>query len=232
MLSVYYLWSALLENQTSVLGYTRPDLLTYVLLMTLLRAWVLGCVTDRLPMEISKGKLSELLLRPMSNAGYWAAQDLASKSLNIGFAILEVSLFAWMVHAPLVTPSQGVTWLWFMLTTFGGMIIYFQMSYMLGVMGFWTAQSWGPRFCFEILLEFCAGAYFPIDVLPKAAQKILMMLPFPYLVFVPSSIYLGRIQDGAIIACLWHQLFWIVTLSVGVNLFWKKGLRFYAAEGG
>ena len=87
---------------------------------------------------------------------------------------------------------------------------------MLGVMGFWTAQSWGPRFCFEILLEFCAGAYFPIDVLPKAAQKILMTLPFPYLVFfVPSSIYLGRIQGGAIVSCLLHQVFWIVALSFG-----------------
>ena len=232
MLSVYYLWSALLENQTSVLGYSRQDLLTYVLLMTLLRAWVLGCVTDRIPMEIAKGKLSELLLRPMSHIGYWISQDCASKSLNVGFAVVEVSLFAWMVHAPLTAPAQIATWLWFALSVLGGMIMYFQMSYMLGVMGFWTAQSWGPRFCFEILLEFCAGAYFPIDVLPHAAQRVLMTLPFPYLVFVPSSIYLGRIQGGAIVSCLLHQVFWIVALSFGVNLFWKRGLRFYSAEGG
>jgi ABC-2 type transport system permease protein len=232
MLSVYYLWSALLENQTSVLGYTRVDLITYVLLMTLLRAWVLGCVTDRIPMEISKGKLSELLLRPISHLGYWASQDLASKSLNIMFAVLEVSLFAWLVSAPLAAPEQAITWFWFALSVLGGMIMYFQMSYMLGVMGFWTAQSWGPRFCFEILLEFCAGAYFPIDVLPAAAQKILMLLPFPYLVFVPSSIYLERIQGAEILSCLAHQAVWIVVLSFGVRIFWKKGLRFYSAEGG
>jgi ABC-2 type transport system permease protein len=226
------LWSALLENQTSVLGYSRVDLLTYVLLMTLLRAWVLGCVTDRIPMEISKGKLSELLLRPMSNVGYWAAQDLASKSLNMGFAVVEVTVFALLVRAPLATPQHGVTWFWFVLSTFGGMIIYFQMSYMLGVMGFWTAQSWGPRFCFEILLEFCAGAYFPIDVLPQAAQKVLMLLPFPYLVFMPSSIYLERTHGAAIGSCLAHQAGWIVALSFLVNWFWKKGLRHYSAEGG
>jgi len=232
MLSVYYLWSALLENQTSVLGYSRQDLLTYVLLMTLLRAWVLGCVTDRIPMEIAKGRLSELLLRPISHVGYWISQDLASKSLNIGFAVVEVSVFAWLVKAPLTMPTEVATWLWFGLATMFGMIMYFQLSYMLGVMGFWTAQSWGPRFCFEILLEFCAGAYFPIDVLPPAAQRALMALPFPYLIFAPSSIYLGRIHGGAIASCLLHQGVWIVVLSFGVSQIWKRGLRFYSAEGG
>ncbi len=81
-----YLWSALLENQTSVLGYTRQDLLThYVLLMTLLRAWVLrlrdGPDSDG---NSEKGKLSEVLCSSRCHTLVIGFPKIwASESLNI-----------------------------------------------------------------------------------------------------------------------------------------------------
>jgi len=231
LFSLYFLWSALLANQTGVLGYSRDQLLTYVLMMTLLRAFVLGCVTDRLPQEIAKGNLSDVLLRPISHLGYWATQDAANKTLNLVSAFFEVLLFMVLVQAPFYIPKSLIQWGGFILSTFGGIIIYFQFSYLLGVMGFWTSQSWGPRFCFEVILEFCAGAYFPIDILPETFQKVLSFLPFPYLIFYPLSIYLERVEGRAILTCLLAQIFWIGILSFRIHFLWKKGLRKYAAEG-
>ena len=232
LVSIYFLWSTLLEKQTDLMGYNRVELLTYVLLMTLLRAWVLGCVSDRIPSEIATGKLSELLMRPISHMGYWATQDAAMKALNIVFAIPEVLIFSWLMSSPFYLPKDPVTLMWFALSVMGGMVLYFQMSYMLGVMGFWGSQSWGPRFCFEVVLEFCAGAYFPIDILPGAMQKVISALPFPYLVYYPLSIYLERLPRGEIVSCFVHQAVWIVVLAIVLKQFWKIGLRRYAAEGG
>ncbi len=231
LISIYFLWSALLSHDQSLLGYSRDQLLTYVLVMTLLRAWVLACITDRIPMEIAKGMLSDILLRPISHLGYWATQDAASKTLNVVSAVFEVTIFSLLVGAPFLLPATASTWPLFAASVLGGMIIYFQMSYLLGVIGFWTAQSWGPRFCFEIILEFCAGAYFPIDLLPAKIQKILGFLPFPYLIFAPVSIYLGRYNHHEILHSFLMQLFWITALTVLTQFFWKKGLRKYAAEG-
>ncbi len=232
MISIYFLWSTLLEHQTNLLGYSRVQLLSYVLLMTLLRAWVLGCVSDRIPSEIATGKLSEILLRPLSHIAYWATQDAAMKSLNIVFAIPEVVIFSLLMASPVFFPNDPLTLVWFILSVLGAMTLYFQMSYILGVMGFWGSQSWGPRFCFEVILEFCAGAYFPIDILPSAAQKIISALPFPYLVYYPLSIYLERLSPAEIVSSFVHQIFWIVTLGFLLRQFWHAGLRHYAAEGG
>lgn len=231
LISIYFLWSALLTNQQSLIGYSREQLLTYVLVMTLLRAWVLGCVTDRIPTEIAKGMISDVLLRPISHLWYWATQDAASKSLNLMSAIFEVGIFTLIVSAPILPPKTGALGGLFALSTVLGMIIYFQMSYMLGVLGFWTSESWGPRFCFEIVLEFCAGAYFPIDLLPGVIQKILSLLPFPYLVYYPLSIYLGRLDSAAILHSFGMQLLWIAILTFLTKGFWNFGLRKYAAEG-
>jgi ABC-2 type transport system permease protein len=231
MVSLYFLWSALLAHQDGLLGYDREHLLTYVLMATLLRALVLACASDYLPSEIAKGKLSDVLLRPISHMGYWAAQDASSKLLNLLSATLELAIFMKLVRAPLVVPGHLLTWLAFAFTLLGGMIIYFQMSYLLGVMGFWTAQSWGPRFCFEIVLEFCGGSYFPIDILPPTLQRAISVLPFPYLVFYPLQIYLERGGTGLILRCLVMQVVWIGVLGFMVRLLWKMGLKKYAAEG-
>lgn len=231
LLSIYFLWSAVLTPQSNLLGYTRDGMLTYVLMMTVLRALVLGAVTDRIPSEIAKGTLSDILLRPISHLGYWATQDAASKSLNLISVIFEISLFTWLVSAPFLLPSELWRWAAFMAAVAGGMILYFQMSYLLGVMGFWTAQSWGPRFCFEITLEFCAGAYFPIDLLPAGLQAVLIKLPFPYLVYFPLSIFLGRATLDQVFSGLITQLFWAVALAVCVKSLWTVGLRKYGAEG-
>jgi ABC-2 type transport system permease protein len=182
-------------------------------------------------MEIAKGNLSDVLLRPVSQVGYWAAQDAANKLLHLAFAVAEIGLFMAIVRPPFLAPSSALHALAFVLATLGGMVLYFQMSFMLGAMGFWSAQSWGPRFCFEVILEFCAGAYFPVDLLPVWAQNILSNLPFPYLIFQPVSIYLGRSSGAEILSCFAHQAVWIAILGLMVRLMWSAGLRRYAAEG-
>ena len=92
-------------------------------------------------------------------------------------------------HAADDAAAQLATWrLWFRRSVLGGMIVYFQMSYMLGVMGL-RLRSRGGRFILRSC-SVCAGAYFPIDVLPHAAQRVLLTLPFPYLVFVPLPLYI------------------------------------------
>lgn len=231
LFSLYFLWSAVLKGQKSVFGYEREQLLTYVVVMTLLRAWVLACVTDQIPGEISKGKISDVLLRPISHMYYWAMQDAANKVISVVSAVVEISIFVTLVSAPLYISKDALSWLLFFLSTLAGMVIYFQMSYMLGVVGFWSSATWGPRFCFEVILEFCAGAYFPIDVLPLWAQKILSYLPFPYLVFTPISIYLGRLSSSEIMSAFLHQFVWIGVLAVATRLLWRAGLSHYSAEG-
>lgn len=232
LVSTYFLWKTLIAGKTELLGYSSDQLLTYVLLMVLLRSWVLACITWRLPSEISKGKLSELLLRPISQVWYWAVQDLANKVLNVASAVLEVGLFMLLVKGSFRLPEQFWVWPAFALSVAMGVVIYFQMSYMLGVLGFWTSQSWGPRFCFEILMEFCAGSFFPIDLLPLWAQRAISTSPFPYLVYYPASIFLERLTAQQIFTCYLTQVVWIALLSILMKAAWNMGLKKYAAEGG
>ena len=102
---------------------------------------------------------------------------------------------------------------------------------MEGCWGFWTAESWGPRFLIELILEFSAGAFFPLDVLPPTVQSILKCAPSPYLVFFPLNIYLERLSTIDIARGFAIELMWIVTFAALTRFVWTKGLAAYEAEG-
>jgi ABC-2 type transport system permease protein len=231
LFSLYFLWSALLGNEESVFQYSRSQILTYVLGMNILRALVLWSATDNLPSEIVHGQLSDLLLRPIRPIGYWAARDVAAKGLQLSSAVVEVALFALVASTRLYLPHRLLTWVAFLASLGGAIVLYFMMSYCLGLAAFWTSQSRGPRFCFDLVLEFSAGAYFPIDVLSSGWQAFLSWLPFPYLIFYPLNIYLDRVGGAVIARTLCTQAVWIGVLWMMVNATWRRGMRTYAAEG-
>jgi ABC-2 type transport system permease protein len=229
MLSLYFLWVSLLKTQGSFLGYSRAQMLTYVLGMSLLRALVLSGKGWELIQEISSGKLSSYLLRPIDYFAFHFSRELAAKTLLGLSAIVEIAVLVALFRAPLYWPSLSAA-LGALVLAAGAMVLYAELSLLVCSAAFWTSESIGPLFLFELILQFAAGAFFPLDVLPASVQAGLRLTPFPYLVYVPLETYLERgpaIGPSLAIACIW-----IVALYAALRSVWSVGLRDYAAEGG
>jgi len=231
LLSFYYLWSALLATRNSFAGYDRAEMITYVLGTNILRGLVFGSRNDEIAYEINRGRLSAYLLKPVSFAGYTFSRDLAVKSINSLSAIIEVIVLAFILKAPIRWPHYLWQWLVFVASLCGAVVLYFLLSFLVGCWGFWTAESGGPRFCLELFLEFTAGSFFPIDVLPPALQTVFKTFPSPYMIFFPLRIFLGKLTTIDLIKGFSIQLLWIVVLEVIVRHVWRRGVSVYGAEG-
>lgn len=232
IVSLYFLWTALLAHQERFLGYNLSQMLTYVLGLSILRALVLTSNNWETAYEINSGRLSNYLLKPISFHGYCAAQELAQKLLFFLSSIVEMGFLIVIFQVPLYVPAHGAAFLWTFLAVSSAMVLYFLMSSCLGLLGFWTAESSGPIFCFDIVLSFAAGAFFPLDVLPKSLQTGLNLLPFPYLVYFPLNIYLERASGPEIARGFGILWFWVIVLFFAVRATWRQGLKQYGAEGG
>ena len=77
VLSLYFLWSALLKGEQTLLGYSRSQMLSYVLGMSLLRAFVISGKGWEMIGEIASGKISHYLIRPIHYFGYLFARAMA-----------------------------------------------------------------------------------------------------------------------------------------------------------
>jgi len=69
-------------------------------------------------------------------------------------------------------------------------------------------------------------------VLPPLLKQILYFTPFPYQLYFPISIYLGRVAGAE----LWHglaiQLAWVLAAYGFARWMWRRGIKHYSAFGG
>jgi ABC-2 type transport system permease protein len=73
---------------------------------------------------------------------------------------------------------------------------------------------------------------FPLDILPPTVRQILDFTPFPYQLFLPVGIYLGKITGAALVKGLIVQAAWVIGAYVLARLAWARGIKKYAAAGG
>ncbi len=232
VLSLYSFWNALLGSKPSFMGYTRSEMLAYVLVINVLRSLVFTGRGWHLVQEISSGKISSYLVRPISYHLYSLSLDLAQKTVHVASAFVEVGILAYFIGGGLFLPAHASTWLLFSASAVLASLIFFFMEFLVSSLAFWTSESGGPLFCFELFLQFAAGAFFPLDVLPDALRRLLSATPFPYMVYFPARIFLEKVgfAEAARVLCI--EAAWLAAFVAAALSAWRVGVNSYAAEGG
>lgn len=231
LLLVYFIWWSVFKSQSQVFGYTTASILTYILVAALMRAVVLSTrVTDMMD-SINTGNIVNFLIKPLGFIRYYLTRDIADKLFNIGFYLVEVTLLIFLLRPPIILQTKIPVLILFLLATIGGLIIYFCINFIISLTAFWVENSWGPIFLMSIFLESLGGGLFPVDILPKPVFDILMLTPFPYLIYFPAKLYLGGMNNLEIISGFSIILAWIVILTALMKVTIGSGFRHFSAVG-
>lgn len=234
ILLVFFLWSTVFADpQRVVFGYDRDKILTYVFGILLLRAIVLSARTVDVAGEISRGDLTNFLLKPISYFKYWFTRDISSKVLNLSFAIVEAAILYIFLKPPFFFQTDSVALLGFFVSASLAVVLFFGLLFLVNLVTFWMPENgWAAQFLFVVIItDFLSGGVFPLDILPTVVQKVIYLLPFPYLLFFPLQVYLGKITGPQMLGGILISFFWVMVFLLGINIVWNKGLRRYAAEG-
>lgn len=231
-LTLLFFWLAIYGNRTEFLGYQKTQMLAYVVGIAFLRAIVLDSRSTDLASQIRDGSLTKLLLQPVKTMRFWFTRDVADKSLNLFFTIIEILAIAWLLKLSFYLPHYLSTYFSFAVLSLMAIFLYFFLSFTLSVIAFWTEDVWASRWLFGIIfLEFLAGAFFPLDVLPSWLTRIVYLTPFPYLVFFPMKLWLEQLTifqtvQAFLVCFVWLIFFWWLS-----TFLWRKGSKNYQAYG-
>jgi len=225
----YFIWRSILSEGGEIYGYDFASIMTYLFGTTLLRSLVMGSRTVDLGWMINSGYLSVPLMKPLSIFKFFFIRDLADKLYNLSFIFIEIPLIYFIFRPPVFLQSNLFTIFLFTISLILAILIYFYINILFGSIAFWSRDVWAPRFLLMVIMEFATGAMFPLDMLASGITKILYLLPFPYLLFMPLQVYLG--QDPDLFAHFGIQFFWVIALYLLAKIVWQKGLRVYEAEG-
>lgn len=235
MLITYFLWSSVYagSNQHNLFGYTQPQMLTYIILFSIVGSITQTTKTYLIGYDINFGKLSSHLLKPYSYFTFNIFRDLGDKLINTLFSVSEICILVLLLKIPLVIQPGIFTWIPFIISILVSSVLYFEINSLLALIGFWSRDTWAPRFVFYTIVAFLSGSYFPLDILPQPLFKVLELTPFPYLVYYPVKMYLfgDRYGFGVIFRNLLINFSWILLLFLVIRKVWRSGLRVYTSEG-
>lgn len=101
------------------------------------------------------------------------------------------------------------------------------MSYLIGLLAFWTNTVWGISMVNSVLIDVFGGRLFPILIASPVMKKICAILPYQYIYYVPVQI----LECKTRVISLFAQVIYSLALFVISQIIFKRGLKRYEAVG-
>ena len=225
------MWSAIYGEQQIIKGFTLREMITYILIGNLFhvmtRNWLAGVIAE----DIKEGRLSVFLIKPISYFRYILFREIGRISLAVIMSVLSQALVILFFLKVFILNAEILRLALIFAMIIFAFIIELFISYLVGLIAFWTDEVEGLYRTIERLNKFFSGGYFPINLLPAAFVNISLFLPFAYSFFVPAQLYLKKIDLSAGLKGIFIQLVWIAALYALIGAVWKKGLKKYEGVG-
>jgi ABC-2 type transport system permease protein len=237
LMATIYLWRAVYAGKSptdpTVAGYSLAGMTSYYLLVTIVDA--LTAVTEddwQIASDIREGAINQFLLKPIDYLTYRLCLFGAGRLIYVTIAALPVVIFILIQRKYWVGPPDALTFCIFILSLGLTALLQFFISYTMALLAFWLLEI-STLIFIVFAFEYMAGGHlFPLDILPPAVSAALQFTPFPYQLFFPVSIYLGRISGPELWQGLSIQVFWVAFFYVVARWTFQKGIRRYTAFGG
>jgi ABC-2 type transport system permease protein len=235
VLAMIYLWRTIFEGQgnATIAGYTLGQMISYYLIVQIVDALTAVNEDDwQIASDIKDGMISQFLLKPVDYLWYRLSLFLAGRVTYIAVAGLPLALFIYWLRDHLEAPESAARFGLFLLALGMTALLQFLISYAMAMLAFWVLEVSTFIFILYALEYLASGHLFPLDILPPGLQQVLELTPFPYQLYFPISIYLGRVGESELWRGLLIQFVWVVIAYAVARFMWRLGIRRYEAVGG
>jgi ABC-2 type transport system permease protein len=206
---------------------------SYYLIVTIVD--VLSAVNEddwQIAADIKDGNISGFLVKPIDYLAYRFFLFLSSRVIYLLVSAVPLGIFIFCMREYFVLPPDGATVVFFLISVVLTAMLQFFISYAMAMLAFCVLEVSTFIFILFALEYLASGHLFPLDILPPMVEKVLFLTPFPYQMYFPVSVYMGRITGSALAHGLMIQAMWVVAAYVMARVAWSRGIRKYSAVGG
>ncbi|MFD1953599.1 ABC transporter permease [Paenibacillus thailandensis] len=207
-----YIWHAMFEGRDTLNGLTYSQMLAYYGVATLIHYISFDFADWNLQMLVRSGKFVTFALRPLPHWLFALAQKIGHRSLALWIEVLPVmALFIFVFGVNMKPAAPG----WAIVSILLSFLMNFLVNYCVGLTAFWLVRAEGVRRVFLLLKDVSAGVFIPLSFFPDALQKLLFFLPFQFITYLPTRVYIGDYELAGIHLSL-GQAVALQTAAVGV----------------
>ena len=236
LVAILYVWRTIYSGKSpgaTVGSYTLAEMISYYLLITLVDALTAVNEDDwQIAADIKDGNISQFLLKPIDYLWYRLCLFFSGRLTYLAVAAVPLALFVLYLRRYFVLPADGTAWGCFLLSTLLTALLQFFSSYAMAMLAFWVLEVSTFIFILFAFEYIASGHLFPLDILPPGLQLVLHYTPFPYQLYFPVSVYMGKATRAELLQGLLLQVFWVLAAYALARFGWSRGLKRYSAVGG
>ena len=236
LIAILYVWQKIYSGNgtgSTVGTYSLAQMISYYLLSTVVDALTAVNEDDwQIAADIKDGNISQFLLKPIDYLWYRLCLFLSGRVTYLAVAIIPLAAFILYLHQYFVLPPNWATFGAFLISTTLTALLQFFMSYTMAMLAFWVLEVSTFIFILFAFEYLASGHLFPLDILPRGVEQALFLTPFPYQLYFPVSIYMGKATGTDMIRGLVIQGLWVIAAYGMARFAWRRGIKKYSAVGG
>jgi ABC-2 type transport system permease protein len=234
--AVIMMWRTIYAGKgdgATVATYTLAQMISYYLIVAVVDALTAVNEDDwQIAADIKDGNISQFLLKPVDYLTFRLCLFFSGRLTYLTVAVIPLALFCLWLREYFVFPANLATLAWFALSLVLTALLQFFISYSMAMLAFWVLEVSTFIFILFAFEYIASGHLFPLDLLPPALERLLYFTPFPYQLYFPVGIYMGKVTDMKLAQGLLIQLGWVIAAYALARFAWSRGIKKYSAVGG
>jgi ABC-2 type transport system permease protein len=236
LIAMLYIWRTIYQGKKpgdTVGEYTLAQMISYYLLATIVDALTAVNEDDwQIAADIKDGNISQFLLKPIDYLWFRLCLFVSGRLTYLAMAALPLTLFILYWRKYFVLPPAWTTLGVFLISSVLTALLQFFTSYTMAMLAFWVLEVSTFIFILFAFEYIASGHLFPLDILPQGVAQVLFYTPFPYQLYFPVSIYMGKVTGNELMRGLFIQALWVVAAYLLARFAWSRGIKKYSAVGG
>lgn len=226
------IWTAVYAGTASVDGVTLADMVTYAILAgTVLAAWNPSYLIRDIGEAVKTGDVAVFLLKPLHYPLYLFASQCGTLVFNVLATVLPVTVILALTYG-ILPPASLFHALFFPAFWALSFVILFLLGATCGLLAFWLMTAHALEWFLTGIMALFSGSLLPIWFFPPVLAAVARYLPFAWIGFYPTAVYLGKLSPGETLLVFGIGLAWAVLLALGVALLWSATRRRIVVQGG
>ncbi|QOS76719.1 ABC-2 family transporter protein [Paenibacillus sp. JNUCC31] len=224
-------WSVLMENNSSNSQVSLDEMLTYVIITSLITALTASQVGEKIAQKVDNGSIISDFIRPINIRNYLWAEDIGKNIFN--FLLINIpNVIIILLFMRIEIVFELSNFLMFLISLVLAIIIAFYIQFVLGLLAFWLQTPWYISWILNACKDLFSGSVIPLWFYPDWLYQISSWLPFRLIIFEPINMYLGNLSIDEGYKILLLQCVWIVSLYLLSKLIWSKAQSKIIVHGG
>lgn len=199
ILFAWILWGILFERREQIAGLGFPAMISYYIISSYLFQLEKSAeISQQMTGMLRNGTFSKYMVIPVQTQGYFVAMEAGKIGFSAAIGLLAAALWCYLFRIPFVHTADGRIILCGILMVVLGLLFMALLNYFLGILTLKFEEISIFLMIKDNLSAFVTGAMVPLALLPEWMTEGMKFLPFYYVTYLPSMLFIGECEEEAV----------------------------------